>query len=324
MNPLVIQQLITKLEQSGVSESVAEGAWKFINYNHRSNYINSIYSRDWTMLSSLLMDPLSPQVAYGIMTPIDCSSKEVVFHNDFNRDVSIYGELYGLENLEDLKHKICLKHPWSSHTEMLMTYPDSPRHAHFARSIIELVPTGNLGVEIGGGYGGMSYFLRKFGFQGKLINCDLLETLLVAYAFLSFNEIGVEICFSVQDLHKALGRDEIKVILITPELFDALDELGEIAFVFNSRSLSEMSEEQSTKYLSSVNNAITPDYFISENAEVLLFPNSVRHIERIQDELEVNLSNYNLVSKQSTRFMGGAGRYASRIYKYSNPSMIRN
>jgi hypothetical protein len=264
---------------------------------------------------------LDSKVAYGIVTPIDSSNENAAFNNNFWSDLSLYKSLYGEESLEDLKHRECLKHPWSRHTEIHMTYPDSPRHADFARQLLQVVPPVKVGVEIGGGYGGMIYFLKKFGFKEKLVNCDLLETLLVAYVFLSFNQIRVELCFTPEDLVQAMNSDA-EVILIIPTLFGALRECSDIGFVFNSRSLSEMSESQSTEYLETINSKLTPNFFVSENAEELLFPDSIRHVEIIQDDLALHLSNYQLISRQRTSFMGGAGRYATRVYTKVPPEFL--
>jgi hypothetical protein len=246
------------------------------------------------------------------MTPIDSSNDNILFNNDFNTDLSLFRKLYGDQSLEVLKHSECLKHPWSDQTDTYMTYPDSPRHAHFARQLIEIAPPAMIGVEIGGGYGGMIYFLKKFGFKEKIVDCDLLETLLISYVFLSFNKIRVELCFTREHLLEALGGDA-EVILIIPSLFKVLQEIGDVGFTFNSRSLSEMSEAQSTEYLETLNTKISPRYIVSENAGELLFPDSIRHIEKIQDDLAAHLSNYKLIEKKRTNFMGGAGRYTTRV-----------
>ena len=313
MDEFIVENLISRLKDSEFGMSNAEGEWNWINDNHRKEYLESIFSRNWALLHDLLMDPLNAKVAYGIMTPIDSLNENNLFNNDFNTDLSIITKLYGAQGLEILKHSECLKHPWSDQTEIYMTYPDSPRHAHFARQLVKIAPPTMIGVEIGSGYGGMSYFLKKFGFKEKIVDCDLLETLLIAFVFLSFNKIRVELCLTREHLLKAMSGDA-EVILIIPSLFEVLQEIGDVGFAFNSRSLSEMSEAQSTEYLETLNTKISPTYIVSENAEELLFPDSIRHIEKIQDDLAAHLSNYKLNEKQRTKFMGGAGRYTTRVY----------
>jgi hypothetical protein len=313
MNELIVDTLISKLRDSKFGMPDAEGEWNWINENHRREFLESIYSRNWTLLHYLLMDPLNAKVAYGIMTPIDSLNENILFNNDFNADLSLFTKLYGEKSLEVLEHSECLKHPWSGQTDAYLTYPDSPRHAHFAYQILEIAPPAMIGVEIGGGYGGMIYFLKKFGFKEKIVDCDLLEALLIAYVFLSFNKIRVELCFTREHLLEAFGGDA-EVILIIPSLFKVLQELGDVGFTFNSRSLSEMSETQSSEYLETLNTKISSRYIISENAEELLFPNSIRHIEKVQDELATHLSDYKLIEKKRTNFMGGANRYTTRVY----------
>ena len=313
MDEIIVENLISKLKDSEFGMSNAEGEWNWINDNHRKEYLESIFTRNWAVLRSLLMDPLNAKVAYGIMTPVNQQDENSLFNNDFKADLKLFTNLYGDQGLEDLKHSMCLKHPWSNQTEIYMTYPDSPRHAHFARNLIEIVPPAMIGIEIGGGYGGMIYFLKKFGFTEKIVDCDLLETLLIAYVFLSFNKLRVELCLTREHLLEAIVGDA-QVILIIPSLFKVLQEIGDVGFTFNSRSLSEMSEAQSMEYLKTVNTRISPRYIVSENAEELLFPYSIRHIEKIQDDLAAHLSNYKLIEKNRTNFMGGAGRYTSRVY----------
>lgn len=312
MDELIVKNLISKLKDSEFGMSNAEGEWKWINDNRRKEYVESIFTRNWALLHSLLMDPLNAKVAYGIMTPINSQNENSSFNNDFKADLGLFTNLYGDQGL-NLKHSMCLKHPWSNQTEIYMTYPDSPRHAYFARNLIEIAPPSMIGIEIGGGYGGMIYFLKKFGFSNKIVDCDLLETLLIAYVFLSFNKLRVELCLTREHLLEAMVGDA-EVILVIPSLFKVLQEIGDVGFTFNSRSLSEMLGAQSTEYLETLNKRIFPRYIVSENAEELLFPDSIRHIEKIQDDLAIHLSNYELIEKKRTNFMGGAGRYTTRVY----------
>lgn len=305
--------LIQRLKETELGIPNAEGEWNWINDKYRSDYLSSIYDKDFVLLKEFLLNPLSAQVAYGIITPIEPNNSEVEFGSDFEADLELYKRIYGVDSLKDLVHDRLLQHPWSKQTEIFKTYPDSPRHAHFARQIIEISNTAKIGVEIGGGYGGMIYFLFKFGFKGKIINCDLLETLLIAYVFLSLNGVGVELCLTHRQFLDAFKKGT-EVILITPNIFDSLNSISEIEFVFNSRSFSEMSASQSSYYLGEVSYKLKPTFIISENAEELLFPDSDRHVEKIQDELANDLKGYFLVSKTRTSFIGGSGRYTTRIY----------
>ena len=256
----IVEELVTKLQKSDLGVPNASGEWSWLNENHRKNYVEALYSGNWSKLQTLLSDPLHPETAYGMITPITPTEKlnESLDTNNFATDL-----------------------------------------------------------EIGGGYGGLVYFLKKFGFRNQLINCDLLESLLVAYVFLNFNGIKTVLCLTREDLLLAVGGDS-EVILITPNLFDSIADLDEIGFVFNSRSLSEMSSLTCSNYLRIINLKIMPEFFVSENAEELIFPESERHLEITQDEISKLLTNMQLTENLRTRFMGGSNRYTLRTYKRFN------
>ena len=309
----IVDTLVERLKETELGKPNADGEWNWINDKYRSDYLQSIYDKNFVLLKNFLLNPLSAQVAYGIITPIEAINSKVEFGSNFEADLELYKSIYGVGSLKDLVHDDLLYHPWSKDTEIFKTYPDSPRHAHFARQIIEISDTAKIGVEIGGGYGGMIYFLFKFGFKGRIINCDLLETLLIAYVFLSLNGVSVELCLTHRQFLDAFNKGA-DVILITPNIFDSLNSISKIEFVFNSRSFSEMSASQSSYYLDEVSDRLKPTFVISENAEELLFPDSDRHVEKIQDELATDLKGYVLVSKSRTSFIGGSGRYTTRIY----------
>ncbi len=312
---IIVEELIQQLETSNVGVRSANGEWAWLNENKRKDYVESLYTQNWTLLQSFLLNPLSEETAYGMVTPasmqIDDSNME---SEDFKKDVELFNSLYPTEKSDVLNHEPLLAHPFSTTTESMHTYPDSPRHAHFAKEVIKKVSDNSIGVEIGGGYGGLIHFLIKFGYKGKIIDCDLLESLLIAYIFLRFYYIDVTLCLTKEELISA-NQGECKVILITPELFFSLTEFENITFVFNSRSLSEMSSESCLEYMRITNSKIRPKYFFSENAEFVLFPDSQRHLENTQDEISQCLKNFHLIDTSKSQFMGGSNRYTMRLHK---------
>lgn len=314
----VVDDLIRQLKVSEFQlSSSATGEWDWINNKYRNEYVWALYNQEWDNLRTFLLDPLSPRTAYGMITPVDSSNEVSSFNSDFLKDLELFQSNNFNNEIKDLRHEYLLKHPWSKDTETYFTYPDSPRHAHFALRIIQTLKgvTGQkIGLEIGGGYGGQIYFLRKFGFGKKLINCDLLETLLVSYVFLRLNGLSVRLCLSQKDLIDALkDEDQEQVILITTDLFKYIGEKERVSFVFNSRSFSEMSRSILTTYLEGINLTMKPNIVFSENAEEILFPNSERHLEIAQEDMFSMLSNYELKEKLKTEYMGGANRYSLRI-----------
>jgi|688.fasta_scaffold125617_3 hypothetical protein len=309
----VVTNLISTLQSSDLGAPAADGEWAWLNENHRKHFVESLYSGNWPKLQTFLMDPFGALTAFGIISPVEKFSKESKGTN-FEADFSLLNSLYPNESSDLLRHGRVFPHPWSTYTEEFMTYPDSPRHAYFAKQIIERVPTDEVGIEIGGGYGGLIYFLKKLGFKQQLIDCDLLETLIVAYIFLELNGISAVLCFSQNQFDLAKNGDS-DVILVTPQLFHSIKDFKKIGFGFNSRSLSEMSRASCTDYLDTINLKIKPKIFISENSEELLFPDSERHLENTQDEISKRLTNYSLLTNSRTRFLGGSNRYTLRIHQ---------
>jgi hypothetical protein len=309
----IVGELIAQLNTSRVTTSVGGGEWAWIGENQRAGYLESIDTADTEKLSGYLLNPLSMDTAYGLITPVDMNAPSDARSNDFQKDLETYKDSSGTHQLEDLVHPILLPHPFESFTQEFCCYPDSPRHAYSAKRINGIIGTSGVGLEIGGGYGGLLYYLNKFGYSGKLINCDLVETLLIAYIFLRVNGIAVKLCLTTEDYQTAF-ESNAKVLLITPEVLDKLSVIDNLQFVFNSRSLSEMARSQSTTYLSQINENFQPKLVFLENAEWVEYPDSIRHVEVTQDEFAAQLSNYRLMENSKSKFMGGAGRYSERIY----------
>ena len=200
----IVTKLISTLQSSDLGSSAASGEWAWLNENHRNHFVESLYSGNWPKLQTFLMDPFSALTSFGIITPVEKLSEESKA-TSFESDNSLLNSLYPNESYDLLRHDRVFPHPWSTYTEEFMTYPDSPRHAFFAKQIIETVPTDEVGIEIGAGYGGLIFFLKKLGFKQQLIDCDLLETLIVAYIFLELNGISAVLCFSQNQFDMARG-----------------------------------------------------------------------------------------------------------------------
>lgn len=171
MIEVVVNDLISQLKSSEFNlPPLATGEWNWINNKYRNEYVRAIYNRQWDDLRTHLLNPLSPSVAYGIITPVDSSNEDSIFNNDFLQDLELFRSRHLIDEFEALKHEYLLKHPWSMDTEPYFTYPDSPRHADFALRIIQVVKnvTGQkIGLEIGGGIWGPNLFFKKVWFRRK-------------------------------------------------------------------------------------------------------------------------------------------------------------
>jgi len=292
----------------------ALGEWAWIHSTKTKRYVTSI-AEDHKVLSDFLKEPLQQSCAYGLITPVETyENLSKIQSNSFLSDIGIIENIEGESSITFLRQSIFLKNEYSRFCKRYKCYSDSPRHLFFANQICQLTDTSKVGIEIGGGYGGLIYYLVKKDYSGKLINCDLLESILISYMYLNLNGVETKLCVTNEQLSSAY-LSQAKVILITPNLFSDLETYIPIGFVFNSRSLSEMSQVQVDDYLRAVNSSLKPQFFISENAEEVIFPDSVRHIEITQSSISERLSNYSLVRRYRSKFAGGSNRYGTRVYE---------
>ena len=188
---------------------------------------------------------------------------------------------------------------------------DTPRHDYFANKIINLIGKNHKKkfLEIGGGYGGLIFQLIKRNFKGTIINVDIPETLVISYYFLKkFSKRKVFIC----DLENNIKFAPNCIYLCTPEYF--LKSKLRIDLISNFHSFSEMSKIDLYKYINKINK-MDLSYFLHQNSNVLLYPNSKRHIEILSDNFPIDLKKFKLIDKHISLWVSGSGRYREYLYK---------
>ena len=141
------------------------------------------------------------------------------------------------------------------------------------------------------------------------MNVDIIETLLINYYFLrKYTKKKIIIC----DLQNPKKFDNKKIYLATRNYFSKL-RLN-IDIVFNSNSFSEMSKND-VKYYFKYINFYKSKYIYHQNSDVLLYPNSLRHIEVLAKNFPVNKKKYKLILKNMSLWGSGSGRYREYLYK---------
>jgi hypothetical protein len=308
-----IDEVIELLSRRNFPLGIASGEWSYINQYHKIEYIELLQNKNYEGLRQKLNNLFDDSISFGLITPVTENLESKEHGNSFLQDLATFKDLNSNLSLEDLRCKFVPRHRYSTFTEPFSCFPDSPRHAHTALNLITLANNFGFGLEIGGGYGGQAFYLKKFGFLGKVLICDLLETLIAAFVFLRSQDLSVALCFDREEFLKEFEKST-EIILFTPNLLMDLSRIQNVAFVSNSRSLSEMSKIHAFEYLNLINDKLKPPIFFSENAEILAFPNSERHIEIVQQDLQKQLSNYRLYSNSPSLFSGGNWRYSERIY----------
>ena len=88
----------------------------------------------------------------------------------------------------------------------------------------------------------------------------------------------------------------------------------EIDLVFNSNSFSELDNKILTYYLKLINTKIIPKFILHQNSNILLYPNSKRHIEILASKFKINKKKFRKVSSGLSLFQGGSGRYREYLY----------
>ena len=285
------------------------GAWKFYNENTRKNYVNALRNHDRETLANLLSSFFQNECSSAIITPSINVAKDFNLSNQMMWDLDAFSEFsnndYDLSILNTPK----IGSPFGIELDGNKILPDSARHLFFAEKLNSLSFGNNSNIlEIGGGYGGLIYFLKKTGFNENYFNIDLPETLFVCYYYLRKNNIPCEFLIDEKPLKKGV------VYLIPSIVYKEVVKNIEFDIFFNSASLSEMNKDVCFNYIDMVNKK-SPDYILHCNSNFLAFPDSKIHLEVLARDFPIDSKTYNLIYKHVSPFQGASGRY--RIFQYN-------
>lgn len=131
---------------------------------------------------------------------------------------------------------------------------DTPRHDHYARQIVQLLPEGGTVLEIGGGYGGMALQLQRRSRDIRVVLVDLPETLYLAWYWL--DAAGVLVSWHDTNPHAS--------VVLLPWT-DLAEWTGKTDLVFASHSLSEMDAATCAAYVAWIETR-KPRWFYHDNA----------------------------------------------------------
>tara|TARA_B100000524_G_scaffold327787_1_gene212092 strand:+ start:68 stop:1123 length:1056 start_codon:yes stop_codon:yes gene_type:complete len=314
---LKICKEILKIYESLNKKHKYKSEWSWINDNKRSDFLATLKRKNIKKLSNIFSNFFLNSSSFGIISwdfkklkskkknleLISNIYKDFLFWSEFvqknNKDIKFLNSFKNFGNCYGLKLK----------NQLIMV--DTPRHDYFANKIIKLIgkKKSQIFTEIGGGYGGLIFQLLKRGFKGTIINVDIIETLLISYFFLrKFTKKKIIIC----DLEKKINFNSNNIYLCTPEFFLKLK--SKINLIFNCHSFSEMSKNDLNLYLKKINK-IKVNYFLHQNSNILLYPDSKRHVEILAKDFPINLNYYNLIYSQVSMWSSGSGRYREYLYK---------
>ncbi len=291
--------------------------WSWINKFKRSNLINSLEKKDINELAKIFSNFFLNNASYGIISwdynQLKYNKKKIEFKSNVYRDYSTWNEFVKKKStdIKYLKSEKKFGNCYGVDIDNSLVMIDTPRHDYFASKIIDLVGNSKSKkiLEIGGGYGGLIFQLLKRKFKGTIINVDIPETLIISYYFLKkFGKKKIIIC----DLEKNIKFKPEFIYLCTPNYFLNLDL--KIDLICNFHSFSEMSKHDLFNYINKINR-MDLKYLLHQNSNILLYPNSKRHIEILADRFPINIKKFKQVGKNISLWVSGSGRYREYLYK---------
>jgi len=297
---LKIAQEIITIDKEWKPFHAKGGEWEWINEHKRKDYIDALKNEDADTLAYCLANMFRLDASYGVVTP---GENVFALENDILLDLDALAEFGTFPILPIKNYKEC-GNLYGMLTKDGVIAPDAPRFTYFAGKIIDLLKDKKDAVvlEIGGGYGGLcrEILVRK---KLKYIDCDLPETLYLCYFFLK------------KVLPKASigwGYDVKNDISLVPA--HEKDTIRKADLFFNSNSFSEMDAKSVAGYIE-VLHKLKPRYFLHQNSNFLLFPDSERHIEVLASKFPIDLKLYRDVYAHIAAWQGAGGRYREYLYE---------
>ena len=316
---LIISKEIINYYHQLKKKYLSKSEWTWINKNKRSTFINSLINKDSRKTSELLANCFKNDTSYGIISwhwsKLNNFKYKKNFISSLMKDYSTWSEFTKVNKSDEkylnTKDKFGNFYGLKINNNKIMI--DTPRHDYYAKKILKLFKglkkKNRILVEIGGGYGGLCFQLLKRNFKDIYINIDILETLLINYYFLrKYTKKKVIIC----DLVDTNNFSTKNLYLGTTNYFKYLNK--KIDLVFNSNSFSEMSKKDIWHYFKFID-AYKAKYIYHQNSNILLFPNSARHIETISKDFPINKKKYKLLFHNISLWGSGSGRYREYIYE---------
>ena len=263
-------------------------------------------NNDLKILVDLFINFFQTNCGYGIMTPSFSEINQYDLESQILWDLDALLEFSEIEFEDDMLFSSQIGAPYGLSIGNKIISPDSPRHLYFAQKLLKF---NNDILEIGGGYGGLIYFLNKLGFNNTYYNVDLPETLYISYYFLRKNNIKCKLVTSDNFL-----IEKGTVYLIPHFLLNKIQEKIQFDTFFNANSLSEMDINYVKQYFDIINNK-KPKYILHSNSNFLVFPNSERHIEVLGKDFPIDHSCYKRNYQCISPFQGASGRYREFFYE---------
>jgi putative sugar O-methyltransferase len=316
---------ILRIHAQAVQRDQADGAWAWINQHKRGAYLEALRSGSTELLASVLAGMFRNDATWGLTTAgtfddaFRSMDRRVALENQILLDLDTWQEFtkqdFGALSRIALSPQV--GSPFGAVIDGHLICADQPRHDYFALKIRSLTGSSARPVilEIGGGYGGHALQLHRRIPQLHYIDCDLLEGLYVTYYFLvKTTGVRPEWIFEPATLAHATGS---RFCLVPSDRAQSIHAHPDL--VFNHGSLSEMARKTVSRYIDLIHGQWQPRYFLHQNANFLLFPDSERHLEILADEFPMVPDCYEEVSRGISIWQGAGGRYREFLFRAVRP-----
>jgi hypothetical protein len=292
----------------------ATGEWNWINKNKRAGFIKALAEGNPESLALLMCNFFRNDASFGLVSgtyeSLRSEEKRLELENNTLLDIDTWRELTDSIDIEGLRMLPDWGNPFGTLAEGCLIAPDTPRHDYFASRTLNLCAgKAPVVLEIGGGYGGMAAQVMRRSRQATYIDCDLPETLMIAYYFLR-KSLGMPVRWAFAGV---TPQDLVPgTILLVPA--NAVSGIEcDITVAFNSNSLSEMAKATVDDYFAFLNKLL-PKHFYHQNSNYLLFPDSVRHIEVLAREFPIDRSRYSEIYRAIAPWQTAGGRYREYLW----------
>lgn len=296
----------------------ADGEWLWINKNKKPEYIRVLQEGDAQGLARILANVFRDPAIYGVITS-DFSTTgspegKLALENAILLDLDAWREFTEQDDADlPMLDMPRVGNPYGALINDVLISADHPRHDYYALKLAELARVAAskrpVVLEVGGGYGGLCLQFHRRVTGGVFINCDLPESLYLAYYFLR-RGTDKKIVWAIDAMP---SFDEGADIILVPAQRREIIA-GPVDIVFNANSFSEMERKTMEEYMRLLHRLL-PTYFLHQNSNFLLFPNSPRHIEVLASTFPIDKKVFREVYRAIMPWQGAGGRYREFLYQ---------
>lgn len=296
----------------------ADGEWLWINQNKKPEYIRTLQEGDAPGLARILANVFRDPAIYGVITSdfqtIGSLDGQLALENAILLDLDAWREFTEQDDSDlPMLDMPRVGNPYGALINNVLISADHPRHDYYALKLAELARVLEkdrpVVLEVGGGYGGLCLQFHRRVPRGIFINCDLPESLYLAYYFLR-RGTDKKIVWAIDKMPpESEGAD---IVLLPAQLKEMI--AGPVDIFFNANSFSEMERKTVEDYMRLMHRLL-PSYFLHQNSNFLLFPNSPRHIEVLASTFPIDKKVFREVYRAIMPWQGAGGRYREFLYQ---------